>query len=66
MIIYPLFTQVGGDVYAVNDHTFHIRNFMYDGNGKDTFFWAGSLPRPGPQGFIVPNERGRWGCWISI
>lgn len=33
---------------------------MYDGNGHDTFFWAGSRPRPGPQGFIVPNELGRW------
>ncbi|RXG58005.1 Protein Skeletor, isoforms B/C [Armadillidium vulgare] len=32
---------------------------MYDGNGRDTFFWAGSRPRPGPQGFIVPNELGR-------
>ncbi|KAF2352519.1 DM13 domain [Trinorchestia longiramus] len=51
--------QVGGEVYAVNRHSFHIRKFMYDGNGKDTFFWAGSRPRPGPQGFIVPNENGR-------
>lgn len=51
--------QVGGDVYAVNQYSLHIKKFMYDGNGKDTFFWAGSGPRPGPQGFIVPNERGR-------
>lgn len=26
---------------------------------KDTFFWAGGSIRPGPQGFIVPNEDGR-------
>lgn len=51
--------QVGGEVYSVNKYTLHIRQFTYDGNGKDTFFWAGSRPRPGPQGFIVPNERGR-------
>ncbi|KAK4289024.1 hypothetical protein Pmani_037986, partial [Petrolisthes manimaculis] len=51
--------QVGGKVYAVDAHTLLIKNFMYDGNGGDTFFWAGSRPRPGPQGFIVPNELGR-------
>ncbi|XP_064099107.1 protein Skeletor, isoforms B/C-like [Macrobrachium nipponense] len=51
--------QVGGKVYAVNKNTFLIKNFMYDGNGQDTFFWAGSKPRPGSQGFIVPNEFGR-------
>lgn len=51
--------QVGGDVYAVDGDTFLIKNFMYDGNGGDTFFWAGSRPRPGPRGFIVPNELGR-------
>ncbi|XP_050707781.1 protein Skeletor, isoforms B/C-like [Eriocheir sinensis] len=51
--------QVGGDVYAVDETTLLIKNFMYDGNGGDTFFWAGSRPRPGPQGFIVPNELGR-------
>lgn len=51
--------QVGGDVYAVDERTLLIKKFMYDGNGGDTFFWAGSRPRPGPQGFIVPNELGR-------
>lgn len=51
--------QVSGDVYAVDENTFLIKSFMYDGNGGDTFFWAGSRPRPGPQGFIVPNELGR-------
>ncbi|KAK3853682.1 hypothetical protein Pcinc_039788, partial [Petrolisthes cinctipes] len=51
--------QVGGKVYAVDANTLLIKNFMYDGNGGDTFFWAGSRPRPGPQGFIVPNELGR-------
>lgn len=51
--------QVGGDVYAVDQSTFLIKKFMYDGNGGDTFFWAGARPRPGPQGFIVPNELGR-------
>ena len=51
--------QVNGEVYAVDDFTMLIRNFVYDGNGKDTFFWAGGSNRPGTQGFIVPNESGR-------
>ena len=51
--------QVAGEVYAVDESTFLIKNFIYDGNGPDTFFWAGSSNRAGPQGFIVPDENGR-------
>ena len=51
--------QVNGEVYAVDDFTMLVKNFVYDGNGKDTFFWAGGSNRPGTQGFIVPNEDGR-------
>ena len=51
--------QVGGDVYAVDANTFLIVNFNYDGNGVDTFFWSGASNRPGPQGFIVPDEYGK-------
>lgn len=51
--------QVSGDVYAVDEYTFLFVGFNYDGNGMDTFFWAGAANRPGPQGFIVPNEFGQ-------
>ena len=51
--------QVSGDVYAVDEYTFLLTNFNYDGNGADTFFWAGAANRPGPQGFIVPDEYGK-------
>lgn len=51
--------QVSGNVYAVDEYTFLLSGFSYDGNGADTFFWAGSANRPGPQGFIVPNEFGK-------
>lgn len=51
--------QVGGDVYAVDANTFLIVDFNYDGNGIDTFFWSGASNRPGPQGFIVPDEFGK-------
>jgi hypothetical protein len=51
--------QVSGDIYAVDEYTFLLTNFNYDGNGADTFFWAGASNRPGPQGFIVPDEYGK-------
>ncbi|XP_018392527.1 PREDICTED: uncharacterized protein LOC108771679 [Cyphomyrmex costatus] len=51
--------QVSGDVYAVDQYTLLLTSFNYDGNGADTFFWAGASNRPGPQGFIVPDEWGK-------
>ena len=36
---------MNGEVYAVDQNTLLIRNFVYDGNGKDTFFWAGTSNR---------------------
>nr|XP_023011646.1 protein Skeletor, isoforms B/C [Leptinotarsa decemlineata] len=51
--------QVSGDIYAVNDWTLLLNSFSYDGNGADTFFWAGAANRPGPQGFIVPDSNGK-------
>ncbi|XP_044727087.1 protein Skeletor, isoforms B/C, partial [Chrysoperla carnea] len=51
--------QVSGDIYAVDDYTLLLEAFNYDGNGIDTFFWAGASNRPGPQGFIVPDEYGK-------
>lgn len=52
--------QVSGDVYAVDEFTLLFVGFNYDGNGADTFFWAGAANRPGPQGFIVPDEYGKY------
>lgn len=55
--------QVAGDVYVVDEYTLLLISFSYDGNGADTFFWAGASNRPGPQGFIVPDE---WGKSVSF
>lgn len=55
--------QVSGVIYAVDEYTLLLRSFSYDGNGADTFFWAGATNRPGPQGFIVPDE---WGKSVKI
>ncbi|KAJ8868611.1 hypothetical protein PR048_030149 [Dryococelus australis] len=52
--------QVSGDVYAVDEYTLLFINFNYDGNGADAFFWAGAANRPGPEGFIVPDEYGKY------
>ena len=43
----------------MDENTFLLKNFIYDGNGPDTYFCAGSSNRAGPQWFIVPNEKGR-------
>ncbi|XP_023248002.1 protein Skeletor, isoforms B/C isoform X2 [Copidosoma floridanum] len=51
--------QVAGDVYAVDRYALLLKSFSYDGYGADTFFWAGASNRPGPQGFIVPDEYGK-------
>ncbi|XP_022244635.1 protein Skeletor, isoforms B/C-like [Limulus polyphemus] len=51
--------QVTGEVYAVDEYTLLIKNFVYDGLGQDTFFWAGSTVRPSNVGLIVPNEEGK-------
>ncbi|XP_026827952.1 uncharacterized protein LOC105278994 isoform X2 [Ooceraea biroi] len=55
----PYHHQVSGDVSAVDQYTLLLTSFNYDGNGADTFFWAGASNRPGPQGFIVPDEWGK-------
>ncbi|CAH0721351.1 unnamed protein product, partial [Brenthis ino] len=51
--------QVSGEVYAIDDWTIVIVDFNYDGTGDDTFFWAGDSGRPGPLGFIVPDQNGK-------
>lgn len=44
----------------MDKYTLLLTSFNYDGNGADTFFWAGAANRPGPQGFIVPDEDGKY------
>ncbi|CAK1540878.1 unnamed protein product [Leptosia nina] len=51
--------QVSGEVYAADDWTILLVDFNYDGTGDDTFFWAGDSGRPGPLGFIVPDQHGK-------
>lgn len=58
--------QVNADVYAIDEYTLLLAGFTYDGTEADTFFWAGSTARPGPQGFIIPNEYGKYVMWHNF
>ena len=53
------FLQVSGEVYAVDKFTLLIKDFIYDGNGRDTYFMVGVSNQPGRKGDIVPNEFGK-------
>jgi len=37
---------VSGDVYAKDSKTIVVKNFKYDGNGPDAFFWIGKTGTP--------------------
>lgn len=51
--------EVSGDVYAVDEQTLFIKNFNYDGQAPDAYFWSSvTSPLPSPDGFIVPDEKG--------
>lgn len=37
---------IGGSAYAIDSHTILIKDFTYDGEGPDAFFWAGNSSKP--------------------
>merc|ERR1712165_633508 len=53
---------VGGDVFALDEETIVIKNFVYDGQGPDAFLLAGTSGQPSKGGevvFPIPNDDGR-------
>lgn len=50
---------MAGDVYAIDEYTFLIKEFFYDGLASDAYFWVGATALPSNIGFIVPNEHGK-------
>ncbi|XP_046383111.1 protein Skeletor, isoforms B/C [Ischnura elegans] len=50
--------SVSGDVYAVDSRTLHIRDFTYDGEAPDAFFYAGTSKVPSGSGFRIRDEKG--------
>lgn len=49
---------VAGNVYAANDHMFHIMQFTYDGNGPNATFMVTHKDEPGGDGILLPDETG--------
>lgn len=45
---------VEGALYAFNASTLVVKDFSYDGEGPDVFFWAGTTELPGKEGKILP------------
>jgi hypothetical protein len=45
---------VKGQVYALDEKTILLKNFEYDGQGPDAFFWVGTTKSPGSVGTILP------------
>merc|ERR1712223_741183 len=53
---------VEGDVFALDEETIVIKNFVYDGQGPDAFLLAGTSGQPSKGGEVVlpvPNDDGR-------
>jgi hypothetical protein len=46
---------VRGKVFAVDEKTFLVKNFQYDGAGPDAFFWVGTSEAPGNEGYILAH-----------
>merc|ERR1712038_1941196 len=53
---------VAGDVFALDEGTIVIKNFVYNGQGPDAFLLAGTSGQPSKGGevvFPIPNDDGR-------
>ncbi|VVC37406.1 DM13 domain,DOMON domain [Cinara cedri] len=48
---------LGGDVYAVDARTLHIRNFVYDGEGPAAYFYGSNDKQPGVNGYRIRDEK---------
>ncbi|XP_076067531.1 protein Skeletor, isoforms B/C-like [Oratosquilla oratoria] len=52
--------DVRGKVYAVDNLTIYLKDFYYDGEAPDAYFFAGNKEStPSSRGFIIPNEKFR-------
>ena len=44
--------QVNGKLYVVDEKTLLLKDFTYDGQGRDAFFFGGGDSSPNPSGKI--------------
>ena len=47
-------------MYAVDSRTLFIKNFAYDGQGPDAYFYAGESGEPSSKGYLIANEKARY------
>lgn len=52
------FHGIRGEVYAVDSRTLFIKDFAYDGQGPDAYFYAGESGEPSSKGYLIANEKG--------
>ena len=52
------FHGIKGEVFAVDSTTLFIKNFAYDGQGPDAYFYAGESGEPSSKGYLIANEKG--------
>lgn len=45
---------VKGEVFIKNRQTLVVKNFEYDGQGPDAFFWVGTSTQVGEVGWVLP------------
>ncbi len=50
---------IAGDVFVVDAKTLFIKDFSYDGDGPDAFFWASGTRRASSRGVIIPYPAGQ-------
>ena len=44
-------------MYAVDSRTLFIKDFAYDGQGPDAYFYAGESGEPSSKGYLIANEK---------
>merc|ERR1712241_1314433 len=52
------FHGISGEVYAVDSRTLFIKDFSYDGQGPDAYFYVGEHGQPSRSGYLIANEKG--------
>lgn len=53
---------LGGEVVALSDRVLEFRNFTFDGQGPDVFFWADTSAEPSSGGFVLQDGFPVSGC----
>ena len=50
--------EVAGEVFIKDDHTLFIKDFVYNGNGPDAFFYVGTTGTPNGNGVHLMYPEG--------